>query len=824
MVTTETWMGSGQSVTLAPESELFLGFMPLGPTLGREGTNKAHLIKYTLGYGLDGAAVITECTDGESLSITIDDASDNGDATITIDSNTNVVVGLEVAGTDIVTGTTVLTVNSATEIVLSQAPSSALANDAALTLTQPLISFTDHYNLVPDLYTGCTADFYYTDSSADATLRFSALIAGNDADAIYFSGNLNDYPNLFNNSGTPSTGKERGYIVLSANGSVIPAPLSFENRVTITNVAAAEEIITVVANAGSSASFKAGDKIYNSDKALIGEIWTCNDGATTVARADATIGTTKIHSISLAIGTTSGTGTITAKRLPIILTTSMTGKLTAGDWISYNGTNTAEASATILGKLISVSSDGLTITIAANPGVSTATAKTIFGGRDLSLGTGTILHTVSPRVLSNNWLGITNTVGIPTIEVETKQTNLSLAGSRNYSYQYRGMETAGAASLDVNLNHGSWLYYAFGSLNTLSFTHTDKIATNHFTTVDAIDTTNHRLYGGHTTGADRNTSGHPTNGKFHRVLKNKRSLCPPLLPLTGASLVTLPSSVNGSITNPITYTFAERNDNKLPSFALELLTQKGSLVEGTGKSLMVDRNTYSESVYAQLYPGCVVGDMTLSANENEEVKVSLNMNVKRVFEAESGYVGKCYDATDNDTTEFKNLLNFGQNTGVNTDITQSFIDPFFFSNGSITLFGQEFLKVGSFTLSINNTLTDKRYIGQYNRQIKDYVTGQRTYEISMQAMVTDRRLFDELRRLSPNRFDLGEGASGENAKINLVFTKSNGESISLEFDDYMVSAATWPLQDDRGPIMVDFTIMPLRTGTLNAVTHWVMQS
>ena len=200
------------------------------------------------------------------------------------------------------------------------------------------------------------------------------------------------------------------------------------------------------------------------------------------------------------------------------------------------------------------------------------------------------------------------------------------------------------------------------------------------------------------------------------------------------------------------------------------------------------------------------------------------MNVKRVFEAPDGYVGKCYDSTDNDTSEFKNLLNFGQQTGANANITQSFIDPFFFSNGSISLFGQEFLKVNSFSLSLQNTLTDKRYVGQYNNQIKDFVTGQRTYEITMQALVTDRRLFDELRNASPHRISLGETADGTNAKITLMFTKSNGESIKLEFDDYMVSASTWPLQDDRGPVLVDFTIMPLRTSTLNAVTHWVMQS
>ena len=87
MVSTEVWMGSGQSVTLAPESELFLGYMSLGPTLGRTGTNKAHLIKYSLGYALNG---------------------------------TNVTVGTTK-------------------------------------------KFSDYYELVPDLYTGCTAKFFYPD-------------------------------------------------------------------------------------------------------------------------------------------------------------------------------------------------------------------------------------------------------------------------------------------------------------------------------------------------------------------------------------------------------------------------------------------------------------------------------------------------------------------------------------------------------------------------------------------------------------------------------------------------------------------------------------
>jgi hypothetical protein len=220
----------------------------------------------------------------------------------------------------------------------------------------------------------------------------------------------------------------------------------------------------------------------------------------------------------------------------------------------------------------------------------------------------------------------------------------------------------------------------------------------------------------------------------------------------------------------------------------------------------------------------MVNSMTISANENEECKTSLDLNVKRAFECPTGYVARMYDETNNDTNEFKNLFNFGQITGRHNDIVQDFITPFYFSDGTISLFGAEFMKVQSFNLSITNTVTDKRYVGQYNKQIKMAVPTQRTYEITMSAQVTDRRIFDELRRESPHRLDLGQATDGSNANIQLLLTKDTGERIKLQFDDYMVSASTWPIVEDRGPIYVDFTIMPLRTNTTDAVSHWVMQS
>jgi len=770
MVSTETWMGSGQSVTLAPESELFLGYMNLGPTLGMANTNKAHLIKYSTGYALDGT------------SVTI--------------------------------GTTK--------------------------------TFSDYYELVPDLYTGCTAKFYYTETDVitgtrvPATLVFSARVAGNDADAIYFSGDMKDYPTLFNNHDSATSSNPRGYIVLEAKGSIIPAPISVELiQESITAMATNDTKIFPIA-AGTTNNYVQGDIIRTSAGLEIGRVYaggaasSGNDDISNlgILHNNPSVTDVELHLISLSLGTITSATEASTTISSIISPASFSGKVSAGDWVSTHASTPASASA--LGRVMQIETvdDVHYLKVALISTIPTDADQVYWGRRMLSAGNGGVsIYRTSPRILSNNWLGLTNTVGIPTVDIETKQLNLSLAGSRNWSYQYRGMETAGQASLDVNLNHGSWLYYAFGGLSSATTAGTDTVetATNVFETATAASTTAHLTFAGYSTGTDddRNSTSHlsNSNGKFHRVLKNTQTICPPILPFNSIAKIANPSD-NGTtgIQNEITYVFSERNDSTLPTFALELLTQKGSLTSGTGKSLMVDRNTYNESVYAQIYPGCAVSDLTLSANENEEVKATLNMNVKRVFEAPDGYVGKCYDSTDNDTSEFKNLLNFGQQTGANANITQSFIDPFFFSNGSISLFGQEFLKVNSFSLSLQNTLTDKRYVGQYNNQIKDFVTGQRTYEITMQALVTDRRLFDELRNASPHRISLGETADGTNAKIALSFTKSNGESIRLEFDDYMVSASTWPLQDDRGPILVDFTIMPLRTATLNAVTHWVMQS
>ena len=217
-----------------------------------------------------------------------------------------------------------------------------------------------------------------------------------------------------------------------------------------------------------------------------------------------------------------------------------------------------------------------------------------------------------------------------------------------------------------------------------------------------------------------------------------------------------------------------------------------------------------------------MGSLTLTASAESAVTANMSFNVKTIFDCPTGYVGRAYDATNN-ITKGSNLPrvlnNFGQNTGVATASKQEFLTPYYFSDGTISLFGNEFMRVTNFDLAIENTLTDKRFIGQHNKKIQSALPGQRTYTINMTAQLTDRRLFAELRNEDSFR------SAMSNANIQLLLTKATGENIKLQFDDYMISVASFPApSDDRGPLEVSFTIMPIRKGTeISTKTSWVLQ-
>ena len=65
-------------------------------------------------------------------------------------------------------------------------------------------------------------------------------------------------------------------------------------------------------------------------------------------------------------------------------------------------------------------------------------------------------------LLSDNWLGLVNSITPPNVDVELGQLNLAVAGSRNYQYQFKKGETVTGGAMDLSINNGMWLYYALG--------------------------------------------------------------------------------------------------------------------------------------------------------------------------------------------------------------------------------------------------------------------------------------------------------------------------------------------------------------------------
>ena len=463
------------------------------------------------------------------------------------------------------------------------------------------------------------------------------------------------------------------------------------------------------------------------------------------------------------------------------------------------------------------------------------------------------------------WMGILESLTFPSLEVEFKQQNLFVGGSRNFTYQYKGIETAGNASVNVVSNHGAWLYYFFGKCSAISatlvnpdLTLTGGATTNADATVTVTSTaglktgmavsgtnipagatvasvTNSTTFelsaaatgngssititatitdfvGANTEGYYLNSSSVTNTGPlFYRTIvkgsgtTEQFAFNPPLLRGQDASAdvhkLTEPSGTT-TISNPITYTFAEQDGDDLPSFAMEQVFSK-----------LPSANTYSTNTadadedtnFVLIATGNRINTLTMTANENEELKMTLDTMPRKLHNLTKTekYAAR---RSVTDETSFKNYSD-----------NDKFLEPFFFSGGSISLFGQNFLKITNFTLTMNNTLTDKRFIGIGNKSVKDAIPAQRTYELSFTALVTDDKLFNELKNQDENQL------ANSGALIDLIFDKENGEQIRLKFDNYMLTTNNWPIPEDKGPVMVEATIIPRTLNSCTVKTHWILQ-
>ena len=394
------------------------------------------------------------------------------------------------------------------------------------------------------------------------------------------------------------------------------------------------------------------------------------------------------------------------------------------------------------------------------------------------------------KLNADYWMGIVESLTFPSVEVEFKQQNLFVGGSRNFTYQYKGIETAGNASVNIVANHGAWLYYFFGKCSAISAT----LASGTNPTSD---------FAGNTGSENKyylnGTSVTDTGPLFYRSLDNV--MTPPVLRGQDAfgdlDQLTEPSGTT-TISDPIQYTFAEQDGDDLPSFAMEQVFSK---LPSSNTYRTNTANDDEDTNFVLIATGNRVNTLTMTANENEELKMTMDCMPRKVHELEKTESYEARRGVTNET-DFKNYSS-----------NDKFLEPFFFSSGSISLFGQNFLRITNFTLTMNNTLTDKRFIGIGSKTIKDAIPAQRTYELTFTALVTDDLLFNELKNQNETTGTV----------IDLIFDKSNGEQIRLKFDDYFLTTNTWPIPEDKGAVMVEATIVPRTLNSCTVKTHWILQ-
>ena len=414
----------------------------------------------------------------------------------------------------------------------------------------------------------------------------------------------------------------------------------------------------------------------------------------------------------------------------------------------------------VVGETLTLSSAGSGTSIA---GLPTNAIFTIASGK---------VETDGTTLLSDSWLGLINTFSPPSVEVTLNQMNLALGNTRNFTHQYKGAETVSGASLDINMNNGSWLYYALGGISVIEDGTASTVELTHALTTTATEL----------------TYINTTTSEIVRTVKGGSTSitsvsCPPVK--TPANF----KKRNGDI---LTYTFTELNGDSLPSFAIDMSHEK---VSSGGK---IDALTPTENMWAKVATGCQVNSLTMNFNEGEELKCTVDLVSKTLFDAPAGYFPQ------RNIDAVSNLHNFSSTKEDNY--------PFMYSDGGIKIFGQTFARIKAGSLAIANNLTPHRYIGNYDRRsISHHSPAQRTYDLNFTMLITDTQIWDELR--GTDEFDTTGASNG--GIIELNFTKGVGatlSSIGLKFSDYIIDSVSVPFPDDKSALEVEVT-MKARTLT-----------
>jgi len=587
-------------------------------------------------------------------------------------------------------------------------------------------SWNGDISLVPKLYVGCMAKV----ELADGTLVGHFMIVDNTSTSLTFNESIH---------GSDLTNLD---VTILSYGSPVPSVVTLDtlgatNTGSSTTGADASAIATItITDAGGG-----GTNATYTNIALEGSLTGSGAFATIV------VGSNAITSVTITKG---GDGYVVGETLTLVTSSG------------YGGGNNPSGIPTLDA---SNSSNNATLTVAT-------------------------IATHGHTVLSDSWLGLVNSFSPPTVEVTLNQMNLALGGTRNFTHQYKGAETVSGASLDINMNNGSWLYYTLGSMSVTEGGSAGSSLASASTAKTFIDRNTGQIV--------RTVLGSVTSTTGGAMM-----ICPPI---KNASTFTERS------TNDLVYTFTELNGDSLPSFAIDMTHTKASNSDKLD-ALSGTPDSAHDNMWAKLATGCQVNSLTMNFAEGEELKANVELVTKTLFDCPELYYPQRNVSTVSD------LHNFG------TTVENY---PFMFSDGGIKIFGQTFSRIKSGSLTISNNLTPHRFIGNYDRRsVSHHTPAQRTYDLSFTMLITDTRVWEELRR--SDEFNASGAGVPSSGVVQIKFTKPTStahsgsvteEIIDLQFSDYIVDAVTFPFPDDKSALEVEVT-MKARTLTHASYTgNW----
>ncbi len=405
-------------------------------------------------------------------------------------------------------------------------------------------NFVANFMLVPNIYRGCYLNIYAVSGN---TLTDRVLIQSNTKVTLTVNDSLastiTDNPTLY-------------YGVIEQYGGPVPAPKG--TAITATDIAQVVEFTF-----SDPATFALADF---DDKFIEFQYIATEDG-----------GTATTYRVGLSDGGTYG-GTGTAD-----LTVNI-----ASDADEEDIVDSIVAASPAAGISFTKSGTNTLVVTNTHSGDSTLLPHT-----DLSTHIKVNITTLSysdanPRLLSDTWLGLVSSVTVPSTNVTTEQMNLVAGGTRNFIYQYKGIEETSGGSLDMLANSFWPIYYALGrkrltSTNTTSvtgaeltsqFTITGKTGTNFIFDNDG--------------NADTDTD------TIRRV--EGTTICPPLANSDDISTDAKFHLLNRTnVGDHVTYTITEENGHTLPSFALEYTLKKAD--QNATKAV----DSAKENVYTKIY-------------------------------------------------------------------------------------------------------------------------------------------------------------------------------------------------------------------------------